>query len=267
MSELLESCRRIATQAADLAMRLRTDGVQVAATKSSATDVVTRADRATEEWIRAEIAALRPDDGFFGEESQASASKSGLTWVVDPIDGTVNYLYDIPQYAVSIAVVEGEPKPDRWRTLVGCVVVPRLGEIYSAETGRGAWLGEDRLQVNAPANLATSLIGTGFGYGEALRRRQAEILASLIGEVRDIRRSGSAAVDLCSVAAGRLDAYYETGLNPWDHAAGALIARESGALVSGGPGRIESRELLIAVAPGIEAAFIGALERAGALPI
>jgi myo-inositol-1(or 4)-monophosphatase len=143
---------------------------------------------------------------------QADAGSSGLTWVVDPIDGTVNYLYGIPQYAVSIAVVEGEPDPLTWRALAGVVVNPVSGELFSATLGGGAALDGRQIRVNSGVSIDQALVGTGFSYSAQSRAAQGAVLARLISQVRDIRRHGAAALDLCSVACGRLDAYYERGL-------------------------------------------------------
>ena len=254
-TELLTLARETALTAGKLARQRRAEGVEIAASKSSPEDIVTHADRETEALIRQLLADVRPNDGFYGEESDATIGSSGLTWVVDPIDGTVNYLYGIPAYAVSIAVVEGDPDSATWSTLAGAVVNPALGELYTAAVGNGSFLGGRRLEVNTDVCLELALIGTGFGYGASRRAWQAEVLRGLIGQVRDIRRMGAAALDLCSVAAGRLDLYYERGLNPWDHAAGTLIAREAGAQVGAfGAGR-EGQDLLIAGAPDIYAQF------------
>ena len=240
-----------ALAAGDLAARRRSEGVRVAASKSSPEDVVTVADRETESLIRALLADARPDDGFFGEESAATPGTSGLTWVVDPIGGTVNYLYGFPAWAVSIAVVEGDPDPASWTTLAGAVYNPTGDELFSASAGEGSWLGERRLQVPPAVPLSLALLGTGFSYRAAERERQADVVRGLIGQVRDIRRIGSAALDLCSVAAGRLDFYYECGLHPWDHAAGALVAREAGAQVGGFGADREGIDVLLAGSPGL----------------
>ena len=262
--ELLELTRRIALQAGELAARRRREGVEVAATKSSPEDVVTLADRETETLIRSLIADARPNDGFYGEESVADAGSSGLTWVVDPIDGTVNYLYGIRHYAVSIAVVEGEPDPSTWRALAGVVVNPAIGEVFTAAAGGGSYLGDQRLKVLPPVELSRALVATGFGYLAKVRLEQAALLAGLIGQVRDIRRQGTASLDLCGVAAGRLNAYYERGLNPWDHAAGALIAQEAGARVSGLRGAAATSEFILAAEPSVAAALEQALVALGA---
>ncbi|TFD33622.1 inositol monophosphatase [Cryobacterium sp. TMT1-62] len=248
---LLRLAQDTALAAGQMAARRRTVGVQVAASKSSLEDVVTLADRETESLIRALLADARPDDGFLGEESAATRGTSGLTWVVDPIDGTVNYLYGFPAWAISIAVVEGDPDPATWTTLAGAVYNPTGDELFTAAAGDGAWLGVRRLQVPTDVPLSLALLGTGFSYRAAERERQADVVRGLIGEVRDIRRIGSAALDLCSVAAGRLNLYYERGLSPWDHAAGALVAREAGARVGGFGADREGMGLLIAGAPDL----------------
>ncbi|PPF77558.1 inositol monophosphatase [Subtercola sp. Z020] len=252
---LLEIARSVATDAAALAARRRAEGVEVAASKSSAEDIVTFADREVEAFIRRSLLAARPDDGFFGEESTDSATRgtSGLTWVVDPIDGTVNYLYGIPAYNVSIAVVEGEPDPSTWRALAGCVVNPVVGEVFTATDAGGAFLGRVPLRVNGPTELSQALVATGFAYSAEVRAQQGLVLAELLPQVRDIRRIGAAALDLCYVAAGRWDAYFERGLKPWDHAAGALVAREAGAVVTGFDGAPASVEFTLAAEPGLAA--------------
>ncbi len=257
MSDLLGDLpaltRRVAVEAAELAARRRAEGVEIAASKTSVEDIVTFADRETEALIRSRLAELRPDDGFFGEESGAEKGTSGLTWVVDPIDGTVNFLYGFPHYAVSIAVVEGEPDPQTWRALAGVVVNPASGEIYAAAAGAGAFLGDRAIRAAPGVHISQALVGTGFSYQAASRVEQAKIVTGLISRVRDIRRMGTASLDLCAVASGRLNAYYERGLNPWDHAAGALIAREAGARVSGLRGAAAGREFTLAAEPTLAA--------------
>lgn len=263
IDELLTLARTIACEAGDLVRTRREEGVEVAATKTAPEDIVTAADRESEDLIRARIAEARPGDGFFGEESDASASSSGLTWIVDPIDGTVNYLYGIPAYAVSIAVVEGDPDPNTWRSLASAVVNPASGEVYTASAGGGAYLGTKRLQVATGKQLSLALVGTGFSYDSRRRGLQAEAVSMLIPRVRDIRRIGAASLDLCNVAAGRLDAYYEKGLKPWDHAGGALVATEAGAKVAGLHGAAASRALTIAAEPGLFAQLEPVLDELG----
>ncbi|HEY9308265.1 MAG TPA: inositol monophosphatase family protein [Microbacterium sp.] len=260
---LLDLARRIALQAAEFAFEARRGGVSIAETKSSPVDIVTAVDRDTEALIRRLVLEARPDDGFVGEEADASIGTSGVNWVVDPIDGTVNFLYGIPAWAISIAVVEGSADPARWTALAGVVVNPSTGEVFEARAGGGAWLDGRRLQANADVPLSHALLGTGFSYSAQQRRVQAEVLLELLPLARDIRRVGSAALDLCAVAAGRLDAYYERGLNPWDHAAGALIAQEAGARVGGPGGGAATFELVIAAAPGLYEEIAEALRRAG----
>jgi myo-inositol-1(or 4)-monophosphatase len=249
--DLLVLARQTALTAGALALQRRSEGVEVAESKSAPEDIVTHADRETEALIRGLLADARPNDGFYGEESTATAGTSGLTWVVDPIDGTVNFLYGIPSWAVSIAVVEGDPDPATWTARAGAVFNPAAGELFTAAAGAGAFLGTTKLQANTGVALPLALVGTGFSYSSARRIRQAEVVRGLIDQVRDIRRIGSAALDLCSVGAGRLDLYYERGLNPWDHAAGALVAREAGARVGGFGNDREGSDILIAGSPDL----------------
>ena len=250
-AELLEIAVVVAREAAALAARRRSEGVEVAETKSSAVDVVTHTDREVETYVRGRLAELRPGDGFFGEEGEPDDSTTGLTWVVDPIDGTVNFLYGIPQWAVSIAVVEGGPDPLAWRALAAVVANPMSGETFTASAGGGAWLDGRRLGVAAPASLEQALLATGFSYDAARRVEHAEALVRVVGRVRDLRRLGAASLDLCAVAAGRVDAYVERGLKPWDHAAGALVAVEAGAVVRGEVGEAPSESMTFVAAPSI----------------
>ena len=251
VAELLRIATEVAVEAAALAARRRAEGVEVAATKSSLVDVVTHTDREVEQLVREQLAARRPGDGFLGEEGAADDSTTGLTWVVDPIDGTVNFLYGIPQWAVSIAVVEGGPDPLSWRALAGCVANPLSGETYTASLGGGAWLGDQRLRPSSPESLGEALVATGFSYEAERRVEQVAAVGRLIGKVRDIRRQGAASLDLCAVATGRLDAYVERGLKPWDHAAGALVAEEAGAVVRASDDSAEGGRLTSAAAPNI----------------
>jgi myo-inositol-1(or 4)-monophosphatase len=236
---------------------------EVVDTKSSPTDVVTEMDRRSEAMITDRIRTVRPGDTVLGEEGGQTAGgplpagtgagdgvagAPGLVrWVVDPLDGTVNYLYGLPEWCVSIAAeVDGV-------VVAGVVEVPRLGETFTAVAGQGAWLHRGgtavALRCNSGVELGQALVGTGFGYAAGRRQVQGEVVAALMPYVRDIRRAGSAAVDLCSVAAGRLDAFFERGLNYWDFAAGGLIAREAGAVVGGLCGRPESTSMALAAGP------------------
>ena len=273
---LLDLARDIALRASEFTLEARRAGVSVAATKSTHTDIVTAVDRDTETLIRSFILDARPDDGIVGEEGVTHVGTSGIDWVVDPIDGTVNFLYGIPAWAVSIAVVEGAGGAGSagggigdleaglgGTTLAGVVVNPVTGELFEASAGGGARLTGRELVVNPAVSLESALVGTGFAYVAERRREQAAVLLELLPKVRDIRRIGSAALDLCALAAGRLDAFYERGLNAWDHAAGALIAREAGALVGGPGGGPENGELLVAAAPGLYEELAAALREAG----
>ena len=257
-ADLLDLARAIALEAGDLAAKRRREGVEVAATKSTIVDVVTEADREVERLIRERISHARPDDAILGEEGGSASGTSGLTWVVDPIDGTVNYLYGIPHYAVSIAVVEGDPDPLTWTGLHGCVLNPATGELFSGSPGEGAYLsvggGPDvPIRVADPTPLELALINTGFAYASATRAKQGEVAARLLPMVRDIRRFGTASLDLCMVANGRTNAYFERTLSPWDHAAGAIIAREAGAVVKGFGDAAPSRDFILAAEPALAA--------------
>ncbi len=245
IAELRETSLTVALEAAALIVDERPPELGVSRTKSSETDVVTVMDQRSQDLLRERLARLRPDDGFHGEEEGQRAGTSGVTWVVDPIDGTVNYLYGIPAYAVSVAAVVGDPTSEGgWRPVAGAVVNPVTQERFSAGLGLGSTravgAGAARpLRVGDPA-LDVSLCGTGFGYDATRRSWQGEVVARVLPAVRDIRRLGSAALDLCRVAEGSLDVYYERGLNPWDMAAGWLVVTEAGGVVSdlsgGAPG-------------------------------
>ena len=238
--------------------------VSVAGTKSSPTDVVTEMDRRSEELIRARILAGRPGDAILGEEGGQTGDTAGapVRWVIDPLDGTVNYLYGLPDWAVSIAAeVAGE-------VVAGAVFVPSRGELFTATRGGGGWLesagdgsaaGRVRLRCRPGVPLDQALVATGFGYRAARRKVQGEVVAALLPRVRDIRRAGVASADLCSVAAGRLDAFYERGLNYWDYAAGALIAAEAGAVVGGLRGASPGTSMTVAAGPGLFPALAEAL--------
>ncbi|WP_228495603.1 inositol monophosphatase family protein [Microbacterium sp. VKM Ac-2870] len=238
----------IAREAGELARRRRTEGVALAATKSSLADIVTEADREVEQLIRDRLAAARPDDGFLGEESDPHPGTSGVTWVVDPIDGTVNYAYGIPHYAVSIAAVTGEPDPAGWIAQTAVVYTPVVDELFRASRGEGAWLGERRLQVSTVTD-AGALLATGFGYDPATHDGDIARVRRLMPLARDLRRAGAASLDLAYVAAGRLDGYFERGLKPWDHAAGALLVTEAGGRLGGRPGGAPGADMTIAAGP------------------
>jgi myo-inositol-1(or 4)-monophosphatase len=261
---LLDIARDIAVRASEFALEARRKGVSVLATKSTAVDIVTAVDRDTETLIRSLILDARPDDGIVGEEDIIHVGTSGVDWIVDPIDGTVNFLYGIPAWGISVAVAEGAASGGiGGSTIAGVVVNPVNGELFEASIGGGARLAGRELVANTAVPLELALVGTGFSYSAGRRREQAAVLLELLPRVRDIRRIGSAALDLCALAAGRIDAFYERGLNAWDHAAGALIAREAGARVGGPGGGPESSELLVAAPPGLYEELAAALRDSG----
>jgi myo-inositol-1(or 4)-monophosphatase len=261
---LMAVAEQVARSAGVLIRATRPARVQVAATKSSDVVPVTAMDLASEAHLRELLARLRPDDAVLGEEGDDLPGTSGLTWVLDPVDGTVNYLYGVPAYAVSVGVVVGEPDPERWTVVAGCVHAVVDGRTYTAGHGLGAYRDGERLAVNPARPLATSLVGTGFGYRAERRRVQGRVLAELLPRVRDIRRIGSAALDLCRVAEGSLDLHYERGLNPWDLAAGEVVAREAGALVTGLRGRAASRDMSVVGPPETVAELAAILADLGA---
>lgn len=231
---LLDLAER-AAQAAGRELLARYDDPTGVGTKSSATDPVSDADRASEQLLVSMLLAERPDDGLLGEEGADRPSASGLRWVLDPLDGTVNYLYRFPAWCVSVACedrVDGD-----WTAVVGVVHDPLRDETFSAVRGGGAWLNGTRLRVNDPVPIDRALVATGFSYEADRRRRQAAVVAELLPLVRDIRRAGSAALDLCALAAGRVDGYFEDIPSRWDWAAGALVAAEAGAQVDWLPTR------------------------------
>jgi fructose-1,6-bisphosphatase/inositol monophosphatase family enzyme len=225
-----------------------------AVTKSSPTDMVSAMDRAAEAHIDHTLAERRPDDAVLGEEGTSRAGTSGIRWIIDPLDGTTNYLFGVPAYAVSVAAERAD------EMLVGVVVDPSRDETWTAVTGRGSTCNGRRLRLTADTrSLADSLVATGFSYLPERRATQARVLTSVLPAVRDIRRFGSAALDLCWVAAGRVDAFYEWGLQPWDRAAGVLIATEAGAEVDDLPGGT-----LMTAAPGLLAPLRALLATSGA---
>lgn len=258
---------------------------QVTTTKSSPVDPVTAVDKAAEARIVERLRERRPDDAIFGEEGANIAGESNITWIIDPIDGTVNFLYGQPMYAVSVGVAVGEA------FVAGAVVNVATGDIYRGATGEGAWVargglsrrgaaaggseggeggeggeGEVQLCASHADDPATALVATGFSYSARRRQQQAELLTRVLPRVRDIRRSGSAALDLCQLAEGRVDAYYEHGTHPWDYAAAAVIAQEAGAVVRH-PGLVDAAEdagLVCAAAPRLWNSFADLLRCTGA---
>jgi myo-inositol-1(or 4)-monophosphatase len=249
LDELREVAISAAREAAVLAAEGRREGVVVAGTKSSATDIVTEMDRRVEALLVDRILTARPDDGMLGEEGASHVGSNGVRWVLDPIDGTVNYLYGIPSWGVSVAAeIDGVG-------VVGVVAAPMLGETFVAVRGRGAhkhdqW-GVHELRVNDPVELTGSLVGTGYGYTQERRIAQARVTSALLPYVGDLRRLGSCSIDLCYVAEGRFDAYYERGVHLWDYAAAALVVTEAGGVFGGLNGRGPSEDLVIAAGPNL----------------
>lgn len=261
--ELLELARKIARIGANELLQGRPDVARNSEvstnTKTSPTDVVTERDLASEKAILQAIKTHRPGDGVVGEEGTNHPSSTGLTWVIDPLDGTINYLYGSPQWAVSVAV------QDSVGGLVGVVYAPLIGHEYFAVRGEGAYrvdqLGEVKLPPvadNVP--LQQALFATGFGYKTERRKNQARVLAEVLPQIRDIRRKGSAAVDICMAATGMVNGYYERGANPWDYAAAAVVARETGLIVSGLFGKPESPDMVVAAPPALHAEITKLLE-------
>ena len=224
--------------------------------KSSATDLVSEADERAERAIVTTIRKRRPDDALVAEEGSSARGSSGVSWYVDPLDGTINYLYGIPHWSVSICCA------DTAGPLAGVVFDPLRDELFSAARGGGAHLGDRRLAVTDKRDLASALIATGFGYDAAQRETQGRIIANVVGDVRDVRRFGSAALDLSWVAIGRFDGYFESVENPWDWMAGAMFVREAGGLVTLLEPKDPAFPRIIASGPGIHDDLVTLLGRA-----
>ena len=245
VDELLTVACQVAVEGGDVAAAGRTATALDIATKSSATDLVTVLDHTAEDTIVGRLAALRPGDAVVGEEGTHREGTSGVSWLIDPIDGTTNFVYRVPQWATSVAA------SDAGGALAGAVYVPTMGELFAAGRGRGATLNGEPIACSGCTDVSLALVATGFGYRPDDRRRQAALVEHVIGSVRDIRRIGSAAIDLCYAACGRVDAYYEAGLNPWDVAAGELIAREAGCRSGDFTGGPPAANRLLVAAPSI----------------
>src|SRR3954447_6373619 len=257
MSNGAADLERLAVELAEGAAALVREGsrggVEVTA-KSTVTDLVTEVDTATERWLVQQLRTLRPDDALLGEEGGGTAGSSGVRWLLDPIDGTVNFVLGLPQFGVSVAAeVDGV-------VVAGAVCNPVSGETFHPRRGGGAQLGGVRLTGPRTVPLRRAVVGTGFGYDAAARARQVAVLARVLPAVGDVRRLGAASLDLCFLAAGRLDAYYEAGLHPWDHAAGGLIATEAGCVVSGLRDSPPSERCVAAAGPDLAAEFFALLE-------
>ena len=218
--------------------------------KSSVVDFATQMDQQSEELIVKQILAVRADDGIIAEEGAAKPSKSGITWVIDPLDGTVNYLYGLPGWNVSIAA------KDEGGVLVGVVYAPSINGFWSAIRGGGAKYNGNKIKCNDPVTLDKSLLATGFAYDLNLRVSQGDTMAKLLPKIRDLRRNGAAAVDLCYVAMGAIDGYFEGSLKEWDYAAGGLIATEAGAVISGRGGKAADSDLVVCAGPALHAQLL-----------
>lgn len=224
IKQLLELALKIASEAGDLLVNRPASWDLTV--KSTAIDIATQMDLASEKLIVKSILAARPDDGIIGEEGTSRPSKSGVTWVIDPVDGTVNYFYGLPGWAISIAA------KDENGTLVGVVHSPTVNSTWHASKGGGAFLNDVKIACNNPVELNRALISSGFAYDVRDRVEQLKIVNALLPQIRDLRRIGSAAADICHVATGLVDGYFETGLHEWDLAAAELVAREAGAVVT-----------------------------------
>ncbi len=243
-AELAAIAEALAREAGDL-IRSRLDDVISISTKSTATDMVTEVDRQSERLIVSRLESLRPGDALLGEEGTTSAGNTGVRWIFDPLDGTTNYIYGFPAFCVSIGVeVDGHP-------VAGAVYDPLRGEMFTATAGGGAVVDGRPIHVTTQPSIETALVSTGFGYDPSRRAFQGRVLAEVVPRVRDIRRAGSAALDLCWVACGRVDAYYEFGLNDWDMAAGALIVREAGGRTGAFAGAPAGVNTILASGPAI----------------
>jgi myo-inositol-1(or 4)-monophosphatase len=244
-TELLEVASELARQAGTMALLGRRGGLTDVQTKTTTTDMVTEFDRASELLVVKGLFQNRPDDSIIGEEGASVTGTSDITWYIDPIDGTTNFLYHLPNWAVSIGAT------DDLGPLVGVVYIPALDEMFTAVRGRGAFLNGAPIQCNTAIDLSQALVCTGFSYSPAQRTVQAQRVSRMIHLVRDIRRFGAAAIDLCYVACGRLDAYFEEDLAPWDIVAGELIAREAGCRSGNFHGQAASPAQVLAAVPAI----------------
>lgn len=249
-TELRIIAEQLARAAGDMALAGRKSGDVTATTKSSPTDMVTQYDKASEDMITAGLRELRPDDGIVGEEGASRDGTSGITWHIDPIDGTSNFYFDIPMWAVSIGAV------DKNGPIAGAVYAPALGDMFTAARGEGATLNGGHIAVRESTSLSDALVCTGFSYHVSEREVHAQRVAAMVSQIRDIRRFGAAAIDLCFVACGRLDAYFEEHLNSWDLIAGQVIATEAGAIVTNFSGDTVTPRQVLASQPGVHKALM-----------
>ncbi|MFM8869953.1 MAG: inositol monophosphatase family protein [Actinomycetota bacterium] len=253
MNECLAVAQSLAREAGDMAMAGRRRGLSSVDTKSTLTDMVTEYDRASERLIVDGLRTQRPNDSIVGEEGAAHQGNSELTWFIDPIDGTTNFYFDLPMWAVSIGVT------DTNGPLAGVVYVPALRELFSGSRGAGAHLNGRPISVRKNGQLSDALVCTGFSYSADARVRQSRRIPGMVDKVRDIRRFGAAAIDLCFVAAGRLDAYFEENLHMWDLVAGQVIATEAGAIVTDFAGNSVRPEEVMASTPAIHGDLVALL--------
>ena len=249
-ADLLAVAEDLARAAGDMALRGRKSGDVSATTKSSPTDMVTQYDKASEELITAGLDSRRPHDGLIGEEGASKPSTTGITWHIDPIDGTSNFFFDIPMWAVSIGAV------DEHGPLIGVVYAPALGEMFTACRGEGAFLNGTPIHVRDNSQLSDALVCTGFSYRVHERTQHAQRVAKMVTHIRDIRRFGAAAIDLCFVACGRYDAYFEEHLHSWDLVAGQVIATEAGAIVTNYAGDSVTPAQVLCAQPGVQRQLI-----------
>ena len=247
-SELVLIAEQVARAAGQLLMD-RPDSFTLTE-KSSAVDFATQMDEQAERLIVKSLLAVRPDDGIIAEEGATQESKSGITWVIDPLDGTVNYLYGLPGWNISIAAKDNDG------VIAGVVHAPSVGALWKATKGGGAFLNNQSIKCNDPINLNMALIATGFSYDLELRKEQGSRIQRLIPQIRDIRRNGAAAVDLCYVAMGAVDAYFESSLKEWDFAAGGLIATEAGAIITGRSGGAPDGDMVVCAGPSLHAQLL-----------
>jgi myo-inositol-1(or 4)-monophosphatase len=256
-SQLRLVAESLAREAGDMALRGRKSGPLTVTTKSSPIDIVTKFDKASEAMITEGLSKVRPDDAIIGEEGASKHGTSGITWHIDPIDGTTNFYFDVPMWAVSIGAV------DEHGPLAGAVYVPALGEMFSGARGEGSTLNGMPIGVRENNDLADALVCTGYSYQISERAVHAKRVADIVMNVRDIRRFGAAAIDLCFVACGRLDAYFEEHLNSWDLIAGQVIATEAGAMFSDYVGNAVTPAQVLAATPGVHADLIHLIATSG----
>ena len=255
--DLRDIAATLAREAGDIALRGRKSGPLAATTKSSPIDMVTQYDKSSEVLITTGLARLRPDDAIVGEEGASKTGTSGITWHIDPIDGTTNFYFDLPLWAISIGAV------DEIGPVAGAVYAPALGDMFSAARGRGATLNDLPIAVRDNSDITDALVCTGFSYRIHEREHHAKRVADMVMKVRDIRRFGAAAIDLCFVACGRLDAYFEEHLHSWDLVAGQVIATEAGAIISDYVGDPVTPQQVLVSTPGVHAELMHLIATSG----